>query len=144
MTNDTILSLIKHKIQSNGFIELTICGNSMNPVLKDHQSVTIGVQEEYHVGDVLIYKYKNEGLLSHRLLEIKNELYCCKGDNCYRMEEILKTDIYGKVMNIPEVDAAFIEMSIGVNREFVKNNSDFEKTINSELYKSYKALYLER
>ena len=143
MNSNMMYNILKYKVNLETPYKIILNGNSMYPVLKDGEFIIIQDQDNYTIGDVLVYKYRDEGILAHRLLETKNEKYYCKGDNCYRLEEINKVEIIGKVLNIPDVDSCFINMSMAVNSEFVKNNYSFEKTIKSEIYLKYKSLYLE-
>jgi signal peptidase I len=136
-------SILKHKIESAASCQITVGGNSMLPVLHNGDVITIRKEDKYEIGDVLIFKYGEEGILVHRLLKTKDKKYYCKGDNCYRLEEIDKTDIFGKVIGLPDVDIDFINLSLAVNTEFAKNYNDFYKTIATDVYKKYKSRYLE-
>ncbi|OGI07960.1 MAG: signal peptidase I [Candidatus Margulisbacteria bacterium GWF2_35_9] len=143
MNNKIMFSILKHKTESQNSFQITVVGNSMFPVLKDGDKVLIKKAKEYEVGSVIVFKYNDEGLLIHRILEIKDGKYYCKGDNCYRLEEVGKNDIIGKVLDIPSVDIDFINMSLEVNKEFVRNDYDYFKTIESNIYKKYKQKYLK-
>ena len=142
MNKKIMHSILKHKIDSSS-CKITVCGNSMLPVLHAGDIITIHKDDNYKIGDVLVFEFGEEGILVHRLLKIIDGKYYCKGDNCYRLEVVYITDIFGKVIDLPNVDADFINMSLAVNAEFVKNNNDFYKTIASDVYKKYKSMYLE-
>jgi len=74
----------------------------MTPTLTAGNLITISPYTIYVPGDILVYQYKNEGLLVHRLLLTEgasnsSTLYHCKGDNAFRLETISYQDIIGKV-----------------------------------------------
>ncbi len=70
--------------------KLTIEGTSMLPVLHPGNCISICAKEDYIVGDILVFFYKNDTLLVHRLLKIENGRYFCKGDNSFRLEDVEK------------------------------------------------------
>ena len=51
--------------------ELTtsVIGVSMNPILKEGDKLTVARCEDYEIGDILVYLYKHDELLVHRLLK---------------------------------------------------------------------------
>ena len=77
-------------------INITIYGKSMKPTLIEKDVVSVSKDEEYHVGEILVFSYKEEGLLVHRLLAIRDG-YICKGDNSFRFERIHHEYVLGKV-----------------------------------------------
>lgn len=96
MKNNSLVKTINHILNFRESIDITIHGNSMAPTLLDGDIVTIVKKNNYCVGDILIFKYRNEGLIAHRLLYINNA-YFCKGDNSFRFEKIENDDILGKI-----------------------------------------------
>ena len=72
------------------YIVISICGNSMYPILCNGDKLIVKLcdNEQYDVGDIIVFPYKQEGLLIHRILMIKDGRYCCKGDNSFRIEDI--------------------------------------------------------
>lgn len=136
---------LKAILAVKGESTLTVGGVSMMPVLRHGQTVSIHRPKHYAVGDILVYEYKNEGLLAHRLLKIENGRYFCKGDNSFRLEDVTVEQIIGKLHmeedpnNTPE----FIEASYGIGRLFRTVGYDIEKVKQTGQYEEYKRKYLE-
>lgn len=103
----------------------------MNPTLYEGDEIAVKPSPEYEVGDILVFSYKSDELLVHRLLK-KEGRFFCKGDNAFRLEDITAEQIFGKVISvngnpvIPWPDWK-IQLSYRVNREFVKCRYDIEK-----------------
>ncbi len=131
-----------YKVKSD--FELTVNGESMLPTLKPGDAVKVCKKTEYIVGDVLVFNYKDEGLLVHRLLKIADGRYCCKGDNSFRLEDVDFSAIMGCValtedkLNTEE----FISASYKINRIFRKNGYNAELTKQTDEYNEYFQKYL--
>lgn len=141
------IKLLKTLIAVNGFAEITISGVSMNPVIHDGQIVRIEKCDEYKIGDILVYGYKNEGLLAHRLLKISDKFggrYFCKGDNSLRLEDISFDGIIGKIVleNDSNKNAEFIAASLAISKLFRKSGFDAEKTRSSDEFAEFSEKYL--
>ena len=125
-------------------LELTVEGTSMLPILHPGDSISISSKEDYKLGDILVFFYKNSTLLVHRLLKIENGRYFCKGDNSFRLEDIEKSAILGAVElasdthNTPE----FISASYAINQVFRHCGYDAEKTKLTPEYIFYVNSYL--
>lgn len=89
-----ILNLILKKY---GTAELRVFGDSMLPLIKNGDHIIIKKSSSYCLNDVVVFKYKLEGLIVHRIIKIEEDIYYCKGDNAIRTEIINKEDIIGKV-----------------------------------------------
>ena len=100
----------------------------------------------YEVGDILVYYYKQEGLLVHRLLKIQDNRYFCKGDNALRLEDVEREAIVGAVQleQDPHRTREFIEMSLDVNAVFRQTGYNRARTLQSETYQLYHAKYLRK
>lgn len=131
---------------------VTVSGDSMFPVLVATDILFVMKNEKYIIGDILVYIYNNEKLV-HRLLAMDDKYFYCKGDNSFRLETITKEQIIGKavfikrgngVLKIPNVHKNFISMSLKVYREFCLNDFDHQKTLETDLFKKYKKLYLDQ
>lgn len=140
---------LKLHLNLKGQLILTVEGNSMLPVLTNGDHIKIIKTENILVGDVVVFIYREE-LLVHRILQIKNEVICCKGDNSFRLEKIKLCDIVGKVVSIvvnnteiklkrPEND--FIKLSYAVGREFIKVGYNTEKIFQSEVFLRYQVYF---
>lgn len=123
-------------------IEIHVTGTSMNPILYENDIISIMKSDTYEIGDILVFVYKNNELLVHRLLDIQKGKYFCKGDNSFRLEDITKEQIIGKVINLPQCSKRLIYLSYLVNRTFVKCRYDIDKTKETSIYKLYKKIIL--
>lgn len=134
--------LLKSKV--NKPFALTVEGTSMLPILHPRDRIEVCAKDGYSIGDIIVFFYKNDALLVHRLLKIENGRYFCKGDNSFRLEDIEKKDIVGAVKlefdknNTPE----FISASYSINRIFQKSGYDIGKTKLSPEYIEYVNKYL--
>ena len=126
-------------------------GNSMFPALRENDTLIIKSQNQYEIGDILLYEYKDEGMLTHRLLMIDGDKYYCKGDNSYRLEEISKEDIYGRVIYAVRNEEK-IELicppelprdSLEIHYCLQKLNYDRQSLWESSSYQAYYHKYLE-
>lgn len=140
--------LLQLFLRTKGYASLTVSGSSMEPSLHSGDIVTIEAFPVYNLGDILVYSYKNEGLLIHRLLKQESRYYC-KGDNSFRLEDISFGDIIGKVVSvnnqpiIPWRDWE-IQLSYSVSRQFLRCMYDKTKTTQTDIYKLYNTLILQK
>lgn len=140
-------NLLAAIIKANGQAEIRVAGTSMNPTLFENDLITVRPFPDYQCGDILVYTYKGNTLLVHRLLK-KSDRYFCKGDNSFRLEDIDYTQILGKVilengMPVPEWETWKTELSYLVNRAFVKCRYNIEQAKKSDIYKLYTDLILK-
>ncbi len=126
--------------------EVTISGSSMNPVLSHGNVVTVCKKETYDIGDILIFIYKDQSIISHRLLKIQDGRYFCKGDNSFRLEDITADQIIGAIQlnSDPNKNDAFYAASLQINKIFRACGYQAEKTKQTPAYLQYKKTYLER
>ena len=142
--NQTLLYNILHsQLNSNRDANITVTGVSMEPSLRAGDLVTVRRAEAYEVGDILVFIYKNNELLIHRLLRIENQRYFCKGDNAFRLEDIEYEHIFGKVVKVNGEDVIpitkqQIELSYMVNRSFRQNGYQTEATQKTGIYRFYR------
>ncbi len=136
--------LLKAMLEANHGIQITISGSSMCPIIYDGQKVTVSRAEHYTPGDIVIFQYKNEGLLAHRLLKIINGRLFCKGDNSFRIEDITEEQIIGTVIlnNDRHNDLTFIEASYSIGKLFKKCRYNSEILRSHPQYVEYAKLYL--
>lgn len=74
--------------------------NSMAPTIKVNDVILVKVNTDIKPGDIITYK-KNNNFITHRVSEIKDNLYIAKGDaNNVGDEPILKEVVVGKVIKI--------------------------------------------
>lgn len=141
-----MMDYLKKYLAVHGQCDLTIQGISMEPVIMSGDTVTVQRCGTYSVGDILVFDYKNEGLLAHRCLKIEDGRYFCKGDNSFRLEDVTDGQIIGKIdlPDDPHHTEDFLNASYVVTRLFRKCKYDREATLRTEEYQKYKKMYLER
>lgn len=137
-----LYNILRSQLKHNKDADITVTGISMEPTLHAADVVTVRRAEAYEAGDILVFLYKNNELLIHRLLRIKDEKYFCKGDNAFRLEDVTPEQIFGKVVKVngealPPATAQHIELSYMVNRTFRKNGYRVEETKKSGIYRFY-------
>ena len=137
-----LYNILRSQLNSNRDADITVTGVSMEPLLRAGDAVTIRWAESYKVGDILVFLYKNNELLIHRLLRIKDQRYFCKGDNAFRLEDVLYEQVFGKVVkvngeDVPSAVPQQIELSYMVNRTFRKNGYQVDETKKSGIYRFY-------
>ncbi|MBR0232469.1 MAG: S24/S26 family peptidase [Synergistaceae bacterium] len=129
-------------LQDNNGIKLVVSGTSMIPALHPNDEIMVAKKPQYDLGDVVVFYYKNNSLLVHRIVSFSNERYICKGDNSYRLEDIISEQIIGRVEYINGRKTILLSdktifLSYLVGKEFNKNRYDIILTKNSEIYKKY-------
>lgn len=148
MDNRFMPRLLSAVIRAKGQAQLTVTGFSMHPTLYEGDLVTITACTNYETGDILVYDYKNEGILLHRLL-LKGDRYYCKGDNAFRLEDIFPNSVIGKVVAVNSIPIELwpdwkIQLSYAVGREFHKCHYNIRSTVQSDIYKLYANLILKK
>lgn len=73
-------------------------GISMLPTILDGDILYVYAQQDYYIGDIVVFSYPKEGYLVHRIIGIEKGAIMCKGDNSKRIETIMKRQIVGKVV----------------------------------------------
>lgn len=109
---------IKVKNRSNmstllGYSCLKVISGSMSPDIMEGENIIIKKCNNYEIGDIITYLYNDE-IITHRIVEIKNDLYYTKGDlnNTVDFNPIEYNQIYGKViyhfkLNIPNLKKSY-------------------------------------
>lgn len=125
--------------------ELTVTGISMMPVLHNGDTISVCRKEHYAPGDILVFVYKQDEVIVHRLLKIEKDRYYCKGDNSFRLEDISAEQIAGAVLlpDDPHRGARFLEASYQINRIFRRCGYSKDLTIQTKEYRLYRQTYLE-
>ena len=138
--------IARARAQNKKPFTVSVSGSSMEPILYEGERVTVLPQVAYEVGDILVYYYKQEGLLVHRLLKIQDSRYFCKGDNALRLEDVDREEIIGAVQLEQDTHRtrAFIELSLDVNAVFRQTGYDRVRTLQSETYQLYYTKYLRK
>ena len=148
MNNELVSKVLSAILKSKGQAEITVMGISMNPTLCEGDKVIIKKSNEYIIGDIIVFNYKNEGILIHRLLKYDGR-YFCKGDNAFRLEDIEYNQIIGKAVlvnntTIQPWDDWKVRLSYSLNREFVKLRYNMDKIKKSNIYRIYSVLILRK
>ena len=135
---------LKMMLSATGYAGVTISGVSMWPVLQDGQKAEVVYCSQYEIGDILVYGYKSEGILVHRLLKIENGIYFCKGDNSFRLEAIIARQVIGKVKikDDRNNNINFVVYSLRIAKLFRYCNYDVDKTKQQSEYVEYCQKYL--
>lgn len=139
--------LISLQLETFGNATISIEGSSMMPTLNNGDVVTISKSEAYKSGDILVYWYKGNNIIAHRLLFVKNNKYYCKGDNSFKIEDVRAFQIIGKVLLVNDTPPIQwsnykLQFSHYIGRLFRHFRYDISKVTNSELYKHYKSTVL--
>ena len=82
--NEQCISMLKEELNQKGQLQLTVHGNSMMPLLKDGDSVTVKKCDEYKIGDIVAYFMNVDGQLKivvHRVVLKRKEYLLTRGDN---------------------------------------------------------------
>lgn len=129
---------IKNAIKCGVVCYVRISGNSMFPVLKHGETISIIGSEAYFLGDVIVFQYKSRTLV-HRLLAIKEGRYFIKGDNSLRMEDVCFEDIIGRVLlqNDPLRDDRFIISSLTIGKLYHKLGFQDSRLMSTEEYQKH-------
>ena len=131
------------KIKALKGFSVQVEGSSMQPLLAENDEVFIKAQTAYGVGDIILFEYKNDGFLAHRILKIVNGHFFCKGDNSFRLEEVVQDQIIGKIIlcngkNIRPFNQSLLDLSYAVYIEYEKNGHSKTRTIFSPTYIKWK------
>ena len=129
--------------------DISVVGVSMIPTFYENDIITVKKFDDYDIGDILVFTYKSSELLVHRLLKKSDNTYFCKGDNSFRLEDITKDQIAGKVimlnhMQLEPCSKRLITLSYLVNRAFIECRYDIEKTKETPIYKLYQRTILRK
>lgn len=149
MNNALMNKLLFVQTNAGKEVDISVVGTSMHPTLYENDEVTVKKFDDYVVGDILVFTYKSGELLVHRLLKKEKDKYFCKGDNTFRLEDITKEQIAGKVIRLngqPIVPCSqlLISLSYLVNRTFVRCGYDTQKVKSTPIYKHYQRIILEK
>ena len=120
---------------------LTICGNSMSPLLKSGDQIAVKPQKVYQVGDIVVFFY-DQVLLVHRIVQMQNGSIVCKGDNSFRLENISIEDMIGKAVAqngkcLPEFPATLLEQSLAIGQLYQTGHMKIAAIREQPLYAEY-------
>ena len=101
--NDILTPDILRKLAKVNILKFTVRGISMCPLIQPDDIVEIAASEKYEPPDILLYPYKEEGLLLHRLIKVDERLFC-KGDNAFRLEDICQKEVIGRLLVYREME----------------------------------------
>lgn len=150
MNSSVQIKILQAKKNFGKPFDITVTGISMNPALYKNDIVTVVPENNYIIGDILVFIYNQNELLIHRLMEIKDSMYYLKGDNALRMEKVSDEQIVGKAIKITRANQdipilcsdKLITVSKAVNRLFFKCRYDPIKTRQTYMYKIYEKILL--
>jgi len=145
---NSLTKILQARLKLEHFVKLNIIGGSMKPILRDGDCVTVMSKKSYEIGDILVFT-EGESLVSHRLLDIKDNTYMCKGDNSFYIELIEQKQILGKIVDaerdgaaitLPHFRKALIRLSKAIHYEFLKHRQDMKKTRRTPVYRLFKRI----
>ncbi|MCD7840812.1 MAG: ATP-binding cassette domain-containing protein [Erysipelotrichaceae bacterium] len=88
-------SSLLRELETEGFIVVPTVGTSMQPLLYTGKTQVLIVKKEIlHKNDVVLY-IKDDKLILHRIIKIRDDVCYTRGDNTFEIEEIPKKDIKG-------------------------------------------------
>ena len=149
--NDILTPDILRKLAKVNILKFTVRGISMCPLIQPDDIVEIAASEKYEPSDILLYPYKEEGLLLHRLIKVDERLFC-KGDNAFRLEDICQKEVIGKVVGlqrngkkicIPAVNEQALALSFQISEDFRKGKYDKNIVVQQDAYLTFSA-YLRK
>lgn len=100
LKDSLMLALFKNSIKCGNVETIKVIGFSMLPTIQQKDMIRVQHADKYCVGDIVVYEYKTQGLLVHRIIAINDNEIWCRGDNAVRIEKIGYEDIIGKVVAI--------------------------------------------
>ena len=98
-----IIEIFKNSIRCGNVECIKVIGFSMEPTIQQNDTIKVQYVDKYSIGDIILYEYKKQGLLVHRIIAINDNEIWCRGDNAVRIEKIGYADIIGKVVDIQHI-----------------------------------------
>lgn len=88
-------------LDRNGFGLSMTSGSSMRPLIwgGQHCVVVVPLEGEPTLGDLLMFR-QNDRNIVHRLVEIRQDVYITRGDNCLKTETVRREEIIGRVAEV--------------------------------------------
>lgn len=88
-----------------GYTTLIVSSGSMQPELMVGDVIIIKECDSYNKGDIITFNVNNEYLVTHRIIEEKENHYITKGDNNNSADENIVTEeqIEGKLIHNSKV-----------------------------------------
>lgn len=81
-------------VEEQGPLSIKIIGDSMEPFLKEGDTISIQKVESMKIGKCYVFRYNNK-LTLHRLVYKTSESFYFIGDNSSKFESVDRTQIYG-------------------------------------------------
>lgn len=149
MEVDRLHTLLPLLLRAKGQADITVRGTSMEPALTAGDRITVTVCPTYNIGDIVVFAYKDDPLVVHRVLTVENGRFFCKGDNALRLEDIDPAQILGRVTAINGVPPApwepwKIASSLAVHRLFHRLGYNRDAIRSTALYRAYNHLILQK
>lgn len=143
---NTWKSLIQNIMPELDAFTIPVKGYSMFPIINEGEIVKVVIKNSnlFEIGDILVYPYEKEGFLIHRLLEKKDDLLSCKGDNSFRLEKVNARDVIGvvRIENDTHRNQEFVDFSLFISMLHSSNGYNTLITKSLKEYKEYKRRYL--
>lgn len=85
MENIDIINVLREQLEMDGYIYLTVHGNSMLPTLLDGQQVCVKKSNGYKLRDIVAYYIEDQNtkthIIIHRIIFIRENYILAKGDH---------------------------------------------------------------
>ena len=109
--------IIKARLKTLGYIELSVKGRCMEPLLYKDEIVKVVAVDKVNIGDICLISVPDGELCLHRIVKEERGFYLTKGDCSGIYEKITRDNIVGKLLQV--------RMLI---RKKVSEDSDIEKS----------------
>lgn len=89
-------------LNNNNFIVRPTVGVSMEPLLHENTTLVVIVKDypKLKKGDIVLYQRANGNFVLHRIIRCGEEFLFIRGDNCYYLEKVYKSQIKGGVVQV--------------------------------------------
>lgn len=96
-----IAPLIVEKLNQEGFVTMTVTGNSMLPFFVSHKTeVTLSKpMKPLRRGDIVLYQNSQESYILHRIICFHNNHLIIRGDALYTKEVVKPESVIGIVVS---------------------------------------------
>ncbi len=95
------IKILKHEYTNLfGYTFFEVVSGSMSPEIEKWDVILVKIKDDFEVGDIISYK-SGDVIITHRIMEINNDVYITKGDANNTMDNPIKKDkIIGEVVDI--------------------------------------------
>ena len=110
--------MIKEQLQKDTFIISEVKGDSMLPFLHGNvDKVVISKDKRINKYDVILYKNKDNRNILHRVVGIKDNMYCVRGDNSTANELVNSNEVLGVLVGYYNSNG-YVEINDSLNKKY--------------------------